>query len=368
MARQARAQLADMRAMEEQAARQQMHGGQFYGAGATPSMGLSQFRGGASHKCPDCRRKKCVCEESSSDEEMAGGAGLASLYGLVGDATSAVIRGIRGIRGIRSTPRIPPSQPGSALVPYNPGQAAFTSNSAFRNYALNRMFNQPSTALAVRQPGVLKVYSPDEAAARIRAAQAAGETNATVAQRLARMGVTPARVSAALALGIPAIALAIYFSEVDGDPDAGYYNPGTVGPGPGPGGPGGGDPDDPDIPGTGNVTRRTRGRRATGEGVATGNLADEYYAAQMMGSGRGGARPPKGATLAQQEALNKRFAQMNSGARERAFMESLRRRFSGRGGGKSGSNPRAEIVKQVMREQGLSLPAASKYVKDNGLY
>ena len=360
MARQARAQMADMRAMEEQAAREQMHGGQFYGAGATPSMGLSQFRGGASHKCPDCRRKKCVCEESSSDEEMAGGAGLASLYGLVGDAASAAIRGIRGLRGVRP-PRIPTTQPGSAIVPYNPGQAAFTSNSAFRNYALNRVFNQPSTALAVRQPGVMKVYSPAEAAARIRAAQAAGETNATVAQRLARMGVTPTRVAAALALGIPAIALAIYFSEVDGDPDAGYFNT-TIPPG---------GPDAPDVPGTGNGTRGTRGtrgRRATGEGVATGNLADEYYAAQMMGSGRGGARPPKGATLAQQEALNKRFAQMNSGARERAFMESLRRRFSGRGGGKSGSNPRAEIVKQVMREQGLSLPAASKYVKDNGLY
>ena len=59
---------------------------------------------------------------------------------------------------------------------------------------------------------------------------------------------------------------------------------------------------------------------------------------------------------------------MNSGARERAFMESLRRRFSGQRGGKSGSNPRAEIVKQVMREQGLSLPAASKFVKENGLY
>jgi hypothetical protein len=31
-------------------------------------------------------------------------------------------------------------------------------------------------------------------------------------------------------------------------------------------------------------------------------------------------------------------------------------------------NPRAEIVKKVMREKSLSLAAASKYVKDNGLY
>jgi len=31
-------------------------------------------------------------------------------------------------------------------------------------------------------------------------------------------------------------------------------------------------------------------------------------------------------------------------------------------------NPRNEIVKKVMKEQGLSLPMASKYVKEKGLY
>ena len=31
-------------------------------------------------------------------------------------------------------------------------------------------------------------------------------------------------------------------------------------------------------------------------------------------------------------------------------------------------NPRNEIVKQIMKEQGLSLPHASKFVKDHGLY
>jgi hypothetical protein len=325
MARAARAQLADMRAMEEQTFRQQMHGGQFYGAGmvgagATPSMGLSQFRGGGG-KCPDCRRKRCVCDDSSSDEDMEGGAGLSGILGSIGDAAAAAVRGLRNIRGVR-TPVVP-RPTSNALVPYNPGQAAFTSNSAFRNYALNRIFNRPSTALATRTPGVMKPYSPEEAAARIRAAQAAGETNESVAARLARMGITPARVKAALALGIPAIALAIYFAEIDGDGgDAGYYDPGTGGPGgpggPGPGGPGPGGPGGPG--GTGGP-RGPRGRRATGEGVATGNLADQYYAAQMMGAGR----PRR-------------------------------------------TNARAEIVRKVMREQGLSLPAASKYVKENGLY
>jgi hypothetical protein len=34
----------------------------------------------------------------------------------------------------------------------------------------------------------------------------------------------------------------------------------------------------------------------------------------------------------------------------------------------SGRQARAAIVKKVMQEKGLSLPKASKYVKDNGLY
>jgi hypothetical protein len=37
-------------------------------------------------------------------------------------------------------------------------------------------------------------------------------------------------------------------------------------------------------------------------------------------------------------------------------------------GGKNGRSARAEIVKKVMKEKGLSLPQASKYVKENGLY
>lgn len=316
MARAARAQMADMRAMEEQTQRQQMHGGAFYGAGATPSMGLSQFRGGASHKCPECRRKRCICEESSSDEDMEGGAWYSGITGAIRGA----VRNIRAPRVVR-----PPPPTSTALTAYNPAQAAFTSNPAFRNYALGRMFGQPSTALATRTPGVLKTYSPAEAAARIRAAQAAGETNATVAQRLSRMGITPARVAAALALGIPAITLAIYFSEVDGDSsaDPGYFNlTAPVGSSGGPTRPGGIVP----PPGGPGGPRGRRGRRATGEGVATGNLADEYYAAQMLGAGKS------------------------------------------KGDVKARSNPRAEIVRRIMRERGVSLPEASKIVKAEGLY
>jgi hypothetical protein len=38
------------------------------------------------------------------------------------------------------------------------------------------------------------------------------------------------------------------------------------------------------------------------------------------------------------------------------------------GAGRRRANPRAAIVSKVMREQGLSLPAASRYVKEHGLY
>ena len=43
---------------------------------------------------------------------------------------------------------------------------------------------------------------------------------------------------------------------------------------------------------------------------------------------------------------------------------------SARGSAKTRKAPsvRGEIVKRVMREQGLKLPDASKYVKDHGLY
>ena len=315
--------MADMRAIEEQSYRQQMHGGQFYGAGmvgagATPSMGLSQFRGGASHKCPECLRKRCICD-SSSDEDMEGGAWFSGLLGAVGDAATAATRAVRGVRGVRP----PPVAASSSLVRYNPVQAAFTANSGFRNYVLQNAFSRPSTALATRATGELKPYSAAEAAARVRAAQAAGETAETVAAKLARMGITPTRVAAALAIGIPAITLAAYFGEQDAAADdSGFYYPETT-----PVGPGNPDiiidrPQPPDVPidiPTG--PRGSRGRRATGEGVATGNLADEYFTAQRRGAGK----PRR-------------------------------------------SNARAALVGKIMREKGLSLPAASKYVKENGLY
>jgi hypothetical protein len=349
--------MADMRAIEEQSYRQQMHGGQFYGAGmvgagATPSMGLSQFRGGASHKCPECLRKRCVCEESSSDEDMEGGGWFSGLLGAVGDVASAATRAVRGVRNA-----VPPPAVSSSLVRYNPVQAAFTANSGFRNYVLQNAFSRPSTALATRATGELKPYSAAEAAARVRAAQAAGETAETVAAKLARMGITPTRVAAALAIGIPAITLAAYFGEQDAAADdSGFYYPQEI------------IVDRPpnvisDPPQPPGVTvdvpidipagpRGSRGRRATGEGVATGNLADEYFTAQRRGAGQPRRSNPT-------RSVNPRepdYTQLH-----------IDRIMRGRGKPRR-SNARAALVGKIMREKGLSLPAASRYVKENGLY
>ena len=105
-----RRQLADMRAMEEEGQRVEMRGNgkHFYGAGATPSMGLSQFRGGAKPrrqmKRHDMRRggrcRQCGCDNDSSSDEDMEGAGVADIFkGIVSGARGAV--GAVGVIGQR---------------------------------------------------------------------------------------------------------------------------------------------------------------------------------------------------------------------------------------------------------------------------
>jgi len=73
MVRMAHKQLADERALEEQVERHNP----LDGRGATPSMGLSQIRGGRKQKCDSCGCVKCKCSDSSSDEDaMAQGSAL----------------------------------------------------------------------------------------------------------------------------------------------------------------------------------------------------------------------------------------------------------------------------------------------------
>jgi hypothetical protein len=57
---------------------------------------------------------------------------------------------------------------------------------------------------------------------------------------------------------------------------------------------------------------------------------------------------------------------MSIGDYDRMMKEKIKSR-SGMGGAKR-SNPRAEIVRRIMQQHGLSLPQASSYVKQHGLY
>lgn len=82
MARIAGKMRADMRAMEEQRERHNP----VRGRGATPSMGLSQFRGGA-----------YGCGDSESDEEMEGGGPLSSIAGMFGGPMLGQIASMAGL-------------------------------------------------------------------------------------------------------------------------------------------------------------------------------------------------------------------------------------------------------------------------------
>jgi hypothetical protein len=76
---------ADMRAMEEESER---HNPVRRGAGATPSMGLSQFRGGKKH-----HKNEVVMMDSDSDEELEGG-------GFLSDLGIPVVSQLAGLVGL----------------------------------------------------------------------------------------------------------------------------------------------------------------------------------------------------------------------------------------------------------------------------
>jgi len=71
-----------------------------------------------------------------------------------------------------------------------------------------------------------------------------------------------------------------------------------------------------------------------------------------LGSGRSGGGRSGGRSLVAKAQLHS--STMSGGAKKRKAND--------------GRSARAQVVKKVMREQGLSLPEASKYVKANGLY
>ena len=312
MARLARKSLADMRAMEEQNARVTMRGrGAIVGAGATPSMGLSQFRGGGN-------------EESSSDEDeckckMCGGAvrilparGAPPGYSvsvLPDVPTNALIRA-----PTRPPPRGPPRAPPprDALVNLGPSGRPPAYPSMPRSYYEGLYANRPIPAKPTGKPSLL-----------------------TASQK--------ANIAKLLAAGIPLAALGAYLGDALAQKaqESGLYD------------------DYIDVDGLGGEMDGLVAPEGPAEPSVTsrpGRKPDVIY----------DGTPPKAPKLTKKE-IN---FYLQSGNLPDRFYSGLQQKAAIRqGSGKSdGRSARAEVVRKVMREKGMKLIEASKYVKANGLY
>ena len=391
--RQQRLELADLRAKEEERMRADMHGlygsgKHFYGAGATPSMGLSQFRGGKScggkrAKCPACKRVKCKCEKSSSDEdEMHGGApNFASLLGSLGKSAVKGVTRVKPdqswIRGLTSATRTPASALGAlrsgtstALVPYVPRVPTSTALTHFTPSIAPRAplslvpyvpprVSAPSTSTALTtglaRPSFPRSYYERllRPAARPSAPAPPRLTNVaakpTLMGRLGSLGkgVTASRVLTALALGLPLASLGIALGA-DGVDENGAYFPSA----------GEGEAGDEEE----EEKRREEERPEEDEGLPTGGPGGMDG---MPGGMPANVDLPAGMTEGDLAWY------LQSGRLPKDMARRLKKQLGGAKKKQSGSNgrsARAQIVAKVMRERGVSLPQASRIVKQEGLY
>lgn len=322
MARLARKSLADMRAMEEQNARVRMHGsGRIVGAGATPSMGLSQFRGGAHN------------EDSSSDDEgcgcgckMCGGAG-----------STAIVRYRPPVRGgpVGRPPVRPPTgrPPVGELVPYLP------PGDIVPYYPGGRLPAKPSMPIDWYE----NLFRPKPGAPK----PGVGAPKAPVLTAAQK-----AQVARLLAMGVPLAAMGAYLGAAFNETpvDSGYYD----------------DYVDPDVidSGTGD-----------GTGDGTGNVIDTVTPVEPRPRGPVIDYVPDVPTELMPSGLSKKEVKfyLQSGNLPDRFYSGLQQKLARRqglmGSGKSdGRSNRAEIVRKVMKEKGMKLIEASKYVKEHGLY
>lgn len=366
MARAARAALADARAVEEQTLRQQMHGGAFYGAGmrvggsATPSMGLSQFRGGGG-RCSRCLRTSCCCSDSDSDGEMHGGASFSGMWTGIKNVAEELFRFGR----LATTAERAAAAAKYAKYVAEQQKAVEAANAALRS-GRSALTNAPGSTLALRGGPSTALETipgnrglPFDEALDLRGVKAPTGVSPTLASRLSAMGVTPARLAAALAAGVGVGGLAAYFASQQPPPGGNYDiygppGPGTVGvpggpvgppippvvkpppPRPGPGGPGTGGPGtvDPTIdPTTGLPWGLVPGtpKKVVAAYLRSGNVPTRYLR---------GNQAQKMAMAQAEGAVGGRRA--------------------------SGRSARGQAIKEIMAKHGLSLPAASKYLKEHG--
>lgn len=386
-----------MRAMEEEDMRMTMHGSgkHFYGAGATPSMGLSQYRGGGTKKGMT-RKTARKAYESESEEEMEGG--------QIGRLISRIIP--------RATARVAPTS--TAIVPYVPRVTARpTSTAIIPLGSAGRPIARP--ALSARQYGRMFQQRPSASPfVSTSARQLVGRLGSRFGPTLARVG--------ALGTAVGAVGSYLgdqfgqdtgdvgYFDDYAGEeyiyepPTTGEYAPeglplipaeGTV--------PDGLSPDELAwYLQSGNLpTRYTKPRRGKGkldieithEGMdKKGAGIVEVLAERMREAKEGkkkdqttakkrdvklpsyleGMMKPQQATYRDLEFGLREQAKKQMEEQQKRMAETMKKKRESAIASKKGSgkkvSARAEIVRRVMHERGVSLPQASRIVKEEGLY
>lgn len=272
--RRQRQELANLRAMEEEEDRMQMHG-----SGGVPSMGVSQFRGGAKKSGRRRRRPQYY------DEEMEGGF-LGALAGLAARALPSIISGVS--RVLPAASRVLPSvaRPVStAIVP----------------------FRGAVGSVASRIPGVSSIV-PRVSGAVGRVLPRMPSVPAAVSRPISSLAsklptTTLGRIGLAANVATPAMMAADYFRN-----------------------------------------------RGAAESAAPSGSYDQFGDGGVLPGGRAAPAPmPVAPTRAR---------------RGEAAVEQV----VGSGRRQDGRSARAAVVREVMREMGMSLPEASRYVKQNGLY
>lgn len=357
MARAARLELADLRAMEEQYRREEMHGPtemiggkQFYGAGATPSMGVSQFKGGR-------KSRKVVVMEPEDDEyeddmegEMKGG--VSALAKALGMATARRVGSLaRPVAAIADRPATSTALIASRLsrpqLNYNVLRPTTSTALAARPTTSTALVNpaamNPSMPYSYYQNLLRPATSAQRVASRTASQTATRETREQILARLLKSGI-PLATAAVMTASIMATGsqggeeeTGEYYDDVaDGSdptqvpapqiPPEGPYGPNYPELQP--------EADDPSssIPSDLNPNELAWYLRS-------GNLPDRYSFRKPPSARRG-----KGVCKV-------------GGKVKKALSAS------------DGRSRRAEIVKKIMKERGIkSLAEASKIVKAEGLY
>lgn len=374
--RQERLRMADMRAIEEQAVRQSMHGGgRYIGMGATPSMGLSQYRGGKQinprglARVINFRKKGSGHYEDSDSEtddedeycedDRHGGATSTVLTRYVPKPIiRAPVRGPIRTGPIRGPIRTGPLRIGdigdasTALIPYKPPTSTTIGISTSRpslpaDYYAN-LFNRGrpprGTIQSIEElpnlPTKLPSKPSDDFLVPVKPSR--GLTQ----RMLSRIRANP-RLAALLAAGASTAILIAALAASESGSSGGPSDGSSSGPSSGP---------------------TTDGRPVDEGGYDFpdyGGVPDEND-----GDGSGYPSPPSDwhGTLQQWYAY---IDQLRSGNLAQSYFE-RQKKMSGKGrkmkSGHDGRSARAEIVRRVMHEYGCSLPQASKYVKEHNLY